>query len=66
MRPLYSCLFGQFIFMAAKPSDQELQDKELADNEVQSAEISEYEVEKLTVNEEDVIDEARLPLINKG
>ena len=43
--------------MAAKPGDQELQDKELDDNEVESAEISEYEVEKLAANEEDIIDE---------
>ena len=52
--------------MATEPGDQELQDKELADNEVESAEISEYEVEKLAANEEDIIDEVRLPLINKG
>ena len=52
--------------MAAEPGDQELQDKELVDNEVESAEISEYEVEKLAANEEDIIDEVRLPLINKG
>ena len=53
--------------MAAEPSDQDLQeDKELADNEVESAKIGEYEVEKSAVNEEDIIDEARLPLINEG
>ena len=53
-------------FMAAESCDQELQDKELADNEEESAEISEYKVEKLTANEEEMIDEARLPLINEG
>ena len=58
---------GSSFFMAAEPGDQDLQeDEELADNEVESAEIGEYEVEKSAVNEEDIIDEARLPLINEG
>ena len=56
---MYSWLFGQFIFTAAEPGDQDLQeDEELADNEVESAEIGEYEVEKSAVNEEDIINEA--------
>ena len=64
---MYSWLFGQFIFTGAEPGDQDLQeDEELADNEVESAEIGEYEVEKVAVNEEDIIIEARLPLINEG
>ena len=58
---------GSSFITAAEPGDQDLQeDKELADNEVESAEIGEYEVEKSAVNEEDIIDEARLPLINEG
>ena len=58
---------GSSFFTAAEPGDQDLQeDEELADNEIESAEIGEYEVERSAVNEEDIIDEARLPLINEG
>ena len=55
---------GSSFFTAAEPGDQELQpDEELADNEVESVEIGEDEVEKSAVNEENIIDEARLPVI---
>ena len=58
---------GSSFFTAAELGDQDLQeDEDLADNEVESAEIGEYEVEKSAVNEEDIINEARLPLINEG
>ena len=54
-------------FTAAERGDQDLQeDEELADNKVESAEIGEYEEEKSAVNEEGIINEARLPLINEG
>ena len=62
------CIHGYLgsFFTAAELGDQDLQeDEELADNEVESAEIGECEVEKSAVNEEDIINEARLPLINE-
>ena len=63
------CIHGYLsssFFTGAEPGDQDLQDEELADNKVESAEIGEYEVEKSAVNEEDIINEAQLPLINEG
>ena len=55
---------GNSYFTVAESGDPELQpDEELADNEVEWVEIGKCEVEKSAVNEGDVIDEARLPVI---
>ena len=57
---------GSSFFTAAEPGDQELQpDEELADNEVELVEIDEDE-EESAVNEENIIDETRLPRICEG